>query len=275
MIYVSDAAEMNLLDADEKLNLFEFIKTPRYRVGDTSLTYRQAHLLSKDGVLDAQEDEGKWRKFSFNELVYVLIVQELKQMGFSNKQFVSLHEVFFKEKSTPADKKGIFKPTGYAPMAIGYALIGVPLILKYTHDGHADFYDPSHFAVLGCAGKSFVYINLNEIINDFSEKIGKDIKLKTDTLFATFVHSLLERDNVSDKERRLLEILRDEACEGIKVQKKADGTLVVHAKKSAGTSGIDPIEFLRGVGNHDFQNIEIHRRNGEVVHLSMEDVEKL
>lgn len=275
MLHFSDAAETNLLEADEKLNLVDFLAEPRYRVGDIPFTYRQIYLMSRDGLLDAQEDEGKWRLFSFTELVFLLVAKELKKMGFPNRQLVPLYKAFFKGKKNEMARRadGGTEPRGYAPKAVAYVFGKIAVTMRYTADGDVDFYDPVRLPLFGMGGRAFVLISINDIVDQLLTLAGSKERFD-DTAFRVFVDVFLSREEVTDKERQLLEVLRDEKYESVHVQNKNKEISVLHPKQTGG-GDVTPMEVLRTIEKRDFQNITIQTRGGKVTHFSVEDVLKL
>lgn len=55
-----------------------------FSIKDTGLTYRTISSWSQEGLIDHfQNSDGKWHKFSFTELIEILIYKELREFGFS------------------------------------------------------------------------------------------------------------------------------------------------------------------------------------------------
>jgi len=64
-----------------------------FSIKDTGLTYRVINAWSDKGLLDHfQNKDGNWHKFSFSELVEVLIYKELREVGFSIEKLKELKE---------------------------------------------------------------------------------------------------------------------------------------------------------------------------------------
>lgn len=275
MLHFSEDAEINLLKSDEKVDLMPFLSEPRYRVGDIPITYRQIYLLSKDGLLDAQQDEGKWRKFSFVELVFLFTIKELKTIGFSNGQLVPLYEAFFKGGKSDMIKRenGVTVPRGYASRAIGYAFLQIPVTMRYTANGEVDFYDPVHLSLLGLNGRTCILINISDIVAQVTSIVGGKGEFGV-SVFDALVKVLLSRTGISDKERQLLEILRDKQYETVTVRKKNDKLNIVNATRS-GDGDMTDMELLKVIRGGDFRDITIHRRGGENAHFTVDDVIKL
>ena len=95
-------------------------------------------LAAADKLLDNdRKDKNTWRKFSFKELIYILIVAELKKFGLKHEQLQQLWSSFFKEPEKYENRKvGEFEINkGIGEIAIGlYIVIGS--LSNYTMTGH-------------------------------------------------------------------------------------------------------------------------------------------
>ncbi|MEK7632364.1 MAG: hypothetical protein AAB473_01075 [Patescibacteria group bacterium] len=277
MLYFSDAAELNLIRMDAKMNILEFINKPNFRVSDTSLTYRQIHLLSKDGILDAQEDEGKWRKFSFNELIFLAVTQELKRNGFTNKQLLPLYKAFFKgEKDEGIPRMGgiVAEPRGLSAKAIGYAFLGIPIILKYSPDLGADFYDPVSINLYGgMGGKSFTCINLHEFVNELLGKLGTKGSIDYGPMFKVCSEVLLGGGSVSKEEKDVLEVMRSGDFEKIEVALK-NGNVTTFRGTKRERGDLSPKDITDAIKAHDYQKVTIFVQGGKMVTCESEIVQK-
>ncbi|MEI6511474.1 MAG: hypothetical protein WCO25_05580 [Candidatus Uhrbacteria bacterium] len=278
MLWVSDDAELKFLEADEKYKLREFLERRRYRVSDSPLTYRQINNLASVGLLrDAQSEDGKWHKFSFVELVFLKIVLELRGLGFENGQLKGLHRAFLEQRkpiTTGKDGK-IDTPAGYAFMAIGYAMLQMQIVLTVAPDGEVGFFSTTYFINFASKNTSFAYINVNNIVNDLLKQLGHNASIPYKTFIDLYADVLVGKDKLTDKERKLVELVRSGDYTTVRVHKKDDKTWVVHGKKEADGKGVGPLELLKTIEKRDYQDITIQTRGGKVSHFSVEDVMKM
>ncbi len=278
MLMVSDDAELKFLEADEKYKLREFLERRRYRVSDSPLTYRQINNLASMGLLrDAQAEDGKWHKFSFVELVFLKIVLELRGLGFENEQLKGLHRAFLERcKPITTTKDGqMDTPAGYAFMAIGYAMLQMQMVLTVAADGEVAFYSTTYFINFASKNTSFAYINVNNIVNDLLKQLGHNTTIPYKTFIDLYADVLVGKDKLTDKERKLIELVRSGDYTSVRVHKKDDKTWVVHGKKEADGKGVGALELLKAIEKRDYQDITIQTRGGKVSHFSVEDVMKM
>jgi hypothetical protein len=277
MLYFSDAAEINLIRMDAKINLLEFINRPNFRVSDTSLTYRQIHLLSKDGILDAQEDEGKWRKFSFNELIFLAVTQDLKRNGFSNKQLLPLYKTFFKgEEGEGIPRMGgvVSEPRGLSAKAIGYAFLGIPVILKYSPELGADFYDPVAITMFGgLGGKSYNVINLHEYVNELLAKLGAKSGIDYGPMLKVCTEIFLSGGTYSKKEGEVLEAMRSREFDRIEIILQ-NGEVSTFRSTKRERGDLSPQEVLNIMGAHNYQKVTVYIDGGKMVTCESEVKQK-
>lgn len=275
MLLISENLLIKYLLLNDELKLDEFINKKLFTVADTPLTYRQVNSLDTDNLLtnDRAKKQG-WRKFSFKELVYVLIVHELKQFGLKHEQLKSLWECFFKEP-TKSEKRTVAKielNKGIGEIAIGCIFEQVEITLVLDSRGEVIFYDPIHYLLF--SGKPSLQIKLNDIVNELLKKIGKEqIPIK----WSVQEEALYGKEyRLTTKEEELLTIIRNRDYSSIRVKKKDGEIALVYAEKirdgSNGTTTQDLIEMLN---TKDFQDISIIKRDGKIVNYKIEETIKL
>src|SRR3989338_4735388 len=278
MLWISEDLQLKFLDAEEKYKLCEFLERRKYRDSDSPLNYRQINNLAAVGLLrDAQVEDGKWHKFSFIELVFLKVVFELRGLGFENSQLKELHRAFLEQPkplSTMRDGRSS-EPAGYALIAIGCALLQIQMVLTVTASGNVTIYSLPHFMSLGLEGTAFVYVNLNNIVNDLLKQLGYEISIPYKTFISFYADVLIGKDDLTDKERKLIDLVRTGDYTTIRVHMKDDKTWIVHAKKEADGKGVGAIELLKAIEKRDYQDITIQTRGGKVSHFSVEDVVKM
>jgi len=275
MLLITDNLLVKYLEANDKLKLSEFFNLKKFRVSDTPLTYRQANSLDEDKLLSTdREVKQNWRKFSFKELVYILIVNELKKFGLKHGQLTHLWESFFKE---PVRQKvnGIKTDKFIGECASGCTFAQVEIKISIDSEGNIIFYDPFYSIFLDSVSgsKPIITISLNEIVNTLLKKLGKE------PIPVTWSQSSLVFDNVPDvspKEQELLKIIRDKNFSVVKIKKKDGDIAVIYAETILDTSkGLRQPDLIKLINAKDYQDISIIKRDGKIVNYKIEETIKL
>ncbi len=273
MLMISDGLLIKYLEANEKYKIQEFVNRKIFTVSDTPLTYRQINTLDADKLLsNDRQDKKTWRKFSYKELVYVLIVSELKNFGFKHEQLKQLWQSFFSEPKANIGEIAINRSIGET--AIGCVFGEVEIILCVDNEGRVVFYDPTLYSLFYQTSKPQIQIVLNNIVNNLNLKTGKkEIPVKW-SLQEDVLRGM--KHDLSIKEEELLRIIRNVEYNAIKVKKKDGEISLVYAEKNRaeknGTTTQDLIEMLN---TKDFQDISIVKRDGKIVNYKVEETIKL
>lgn len=261
MLLVSENLLLKYLEADEKFKLAEFVNKKLFTVSDTPLTYRQINSLDGDNLLTTDRNKKKgWRKFSFKELVYVLIVHELKKFGLKHEHLKQLWKLFFE--------------TNVAETAIGGVFGLVEIIMTIDSEGQVIFYDPIHYLLFSNDRKSVIQIKLNDIVNSILEKTGKSELIPKWSI----TQEIYDKNdiNLSGKEEELIKILRDKSYTAIRVKKKDGDEILVYAERvKNGVSEYTPQDLLKVINSKDYQDINIAKRDGKIVNFRVEETIKL
>lgn len=252
----------------ENINkIIGFLNKKRFRVGDTGLTYRQINTMGGNGLLDDNRDgESEWRMFSLKELVYLLVIKELRKYGSIDRNLKKLRGAFFSSKlSFESD------------MALIYIMYGEQMILVVDDDFSVSIYSSSEFLKSRGRSVSFISINLNEIYKVVWNKIGSD-KLDYKTEYEKIVEKLISNaENVgtqlSDKEFRILEFIRNSAYKVITVRKNnnSDNLLV----KCERVEEINEKELSDIIKNDKFVDVSIIKKDGNIVNVKVENTFKI
>ncbi len=277
MLLISDNLLLKYLKANEQFKLDEFINKKLFTVADTPLTYRQVNSLDTDNLLtkDRAKKQG-WRKFSFKELIYLLIVNELKKFGLKHEQLKQLWEAFFKELTKRENRQvaEIEINKGIGEIAIGCVFGQVEIILSIDTEGQIVFYDPIHYALFNPNSKSQIQIRLNDFVNNLLVKSKK----QPIPVIWSIRQAILDgyRFDLTTKEEELLKIIRNVDYSAIRIKKKDGEITLVYAEKvrdgSNGTTTQDLVEMLN---TKDFQDINIVKRDGKIVNYKVEETIKL
>ena len=128
-LYIGDALFLQYIEKDEELGISKGLNRKVFRVSHTKMTYRQVNALGNENLLDdKRRDVKEWRKFTFKELVYLLIVKELKGYGVKREKLRDLWSSFF------GNPEGIEESSTYvsgrtAEAVIGCILMGTEIFL--------------------------------------------------------------------------------------------------------------------------------------------------
>ncbi len=175
-----------------------------YTSSDTGLTYRTINSWDTAGMLlTLPNRDSKWRKFSLVEIIWIYIIRELRDIGFSKKKILKLKELLFPTlpKSKTSDTKRfkqyilsvvaerdvylLVKPNGEGDLAIDIELLE-------TERDCVDF--PKTYTLISinklCAEftgndkyikrKQFLYIPTNKELDLLNEiKNGENLKEAT------------------------------------------------------------------------------------------------
>lgn len=266
MLQISDSLISQFYEANEKANIIEFLNKKQFTVSDTPLSYRQINTLDEDKLLDnSRKNKKGWRKFSFKEIVYILIVAEVKKFGVKHEQLHKLWRAFF------GDENG---HKSYAELALGCVFGHTQIILTVDNAGDVVFYDPNAYILFSSwEHKPLLTLELNSFVNNLLKSIGRNCFTPK---FTVFTESFKRREQIlKPKEEELLKIIRDEQFSAIRVKKKNGEIEVVYAEKTKNAGNFTPQELVEIIHQKDFQDISIIQRDGKIVNLKIEQTYKL
>lgn len=258
MLFIGENLELKYLRIKDKFELGKFLNKKMFTVSDTPLSYRQVNTLDKDKLLtDNRKKKEGWRKFSFLELVYVLIVDELKKFGLNHQQLNQLWEYF------------IGKPI-IGETAVGCTFTETEIILTVNSKGDVVFYEPSYFLVIKDSFEPFIYIRLNDIVNKLLVKMDK----KSLPIRWSIRDAYMER-KVSPKEMELVNIVRNKSYDSIRIKKKDGDISIIYAGKKMGKNTLSEQEVIKLLKEKDYQDVNIIKRDGKIVNYKVEETIKL
>lgn len=233
----------------------KFLNKKTFRVADTDLSYRQINSLDGNKIIkDTRKNKKNWRKFSFKELIFFLIIKELRQYGIKDEQLKSLRNVFFGSDNSLHTDFSLIKIFG-----------GIKIFLVFDGEANVTFHDIVFFDLMGGDNyKSFININLNEIVMGLWVKIGKKrIKYKNNFDLT---------DVYSPKEQEIIKIIRNKEYRNITVKKSVGKGFIIKAERSAEFKEKDLMEAIK---KKDFMEIKVVKRNGNIVNIKVEDTYKV
>lgn len=279
MINFSDGLCFFVIDTLEKHPKFiSFMRQKRFRVSHTDSTHRQINSLESDNLIDnTRENNTKWRLFSLKDLLYLRMINECRKYGIKNSQLVMLKNHFF----TDIDDSPLFKtktPIFYGEYAIISVMFGHRTYWTLFSNGKSSFADDGGLVMINGGGKpeprSYLTLNVNELIKEILEgtKI-KDLIPEQDSLQATIRKEI--EANLSNKEREILQIIRNDDYTRIEIKKKANNELLVYGGKENPKEEITIEDIAKLLKEKDYTNISISQRDGKIVNLKSDDVYKI
>lgn len=269
MLLITDNLLVEYHRGVKKNKLDESINIKKYTVSDTSLSYRQANDLDTNNLLDNdRKSKSGWRKFSFKELVYIQIISELKKFGIKREQLQELWESFFKEPGENK-KRPELRNKFIGEIVIGCVLGRIEMTLIVNNKGSVIFSDPVNL-LLVLNSEPQIILSLNKLVNDLLVKLKREsIPVKTN------LQSLVLGNSYStEKESKLLKIIRDKKYSAIRLTKKDGDIAVIYAEESNNKSELTLKDFEKILAEKDFINISIVQRNGKIVSYKFEETIK-
>jgi len=111
---------------------------------------------------------------------------------------------------------------------------------------------------------SLIYVNLNEVINSVCNKLNiKTNEYIDDTKLNS---ALLHNSDTNDKEKKILEIIRNKDYRTISISKNSDTEFLVKGEKVKMIREKELIEMIR---EKDFAQFDIVKRDGKIVKISI------
>ncbi len=269
-VWFGEAMWIQLLELEDKHKLIaNFIERETFRVGHTELTYRQVNYLDKAGLLGVgREDKDKgWRVFKFRDIVYLNILNEMKRFGIRNDLLRSIHALFY---DLPIRMNEV----------ILSCLVGVEMTLIFGYDGTGFVFNPSFLTLYEKNGmfrdgrkSAEIHLIVNDVVNDALKSMGKPEKEITYSVSKLASDSIIN-SKPSEIEMKILEAIRDDNYQQIKLKKKDGKPSVLYASSEA-KSDLTEKQLLAEITKLNFSDVEIKKRDGKVVHYRQEKTIKL
>lgn len=256
--------ELNL-KAEDAILLLTQLREPRYlvksvRLIDSGITYRKINLWEKNGLFRSHRDTEKrgWRRFSFSEVVWLLMISDLKRVGVRGPV---IRHVLTWLATTPE---------------------GVPwleTLLVTTIRGMRSL------LIIDVDGRPTIPLNDDAILSNVRPKeadgpviccpVYKYVQ-RVLTLSGTkleFIGSWQQR-SISPEEMEILEIIHSEQYERIEIVKSNGKSKTIKAltRKKGDFTVRDVILQLQA---RDYQTVEISVSGGRIVTLNATDIHKL
>lgn len=268
MMLISESLLLDFyLKQNEETNNFkEFVNKKQFTVKNTSLSHRQVNSLDSDGMLNTnRDDESKWRKFSFKDIVYLLTIKECRKYGLKNSQIKELRKDFYKTKGT----REYSAVDQLLIMVLGKIKISICIL----SNGEINFVDNNNVGFLDRYNKSYLYINFNEIVRQVWNSTFPNKKDNFPKYIS--ISDIIDEDllRIAKNENKILGLLRNEDYTKIIIRKGKKEYIV--SAESENKDKITEEELLKRFKSKDFSDIEVKRRDGKVVSFKQEEIFKV
>jgi|GEM_PF-1692149 len=247
-----------LTELDKRLNVRKF------RVADTSLSYRQINHLDQTDVLEKSRTDTKgWRKFSYKELVYLGVIKELRKYGVKDEQLLNFRRLFFYKRGQYAHLTNL---------ALGITLMGLKMHLVFDGENRPTFYDdPAFHLDKSKKRKSFISININEVLGEISERIGEN--RNSDYIdFSSMLIDAIGKKLLTDKEKKLMEIIRSADYRKVEIMKHDGEKYVIKAGRIRDLNDSEILSLVKEGSHHD---IMIKTRDNKIQVIEKTDSFKI
>lgn len=238
--------------AKEGPTFISSIREKKYPVSFTEQTYRVIGSWVKYGLLDDPQEGGKWKKFSILDLVWIKIIDKLREFGYPVRKIEKVRQALFY-----APNAEVWYNLDFAIWQVSYQKKNINLIVYSDgkaylgEDGEIDYM--RHYEGV----KDFILIDFISLIRNLSStpivteaNESSDLYLKEIALLR-----LIKEGNYSSVEV----ILKDGEIELLKASEKVDVNRRVADLYKEG----------------DFQEINIQQTNGKVVSIKRTITKKI
>lgn len=257
-------------DSNKQEALLDFINTEIFRVSDTGASYRQINYLEQSGLLVGGRVDGSqgWRIFSFREGVYIDILTNLRRFGLKTRQLQSIKDSFY-------DKPQIINE------AIMACLLGIEVILILDSEGDGYIFDtdtlsewtqdPLRSALRGCIE---LHLIINPLVNRVFKLVGRTPQKSRLPIRFFATRALLDNARLTNLERQLLEIIRDESYRTVSFSRKGGGEILIDTVRNIPAT-MAPHAISQMIDALNYGTVTVTKQDGRIVHLKEQKKTKL
>ncbi|WP_025663332.1 hypothetical protein [Aquimarina megaterium] len=213
---------------------------------------RTVHSWKQSGVLDDKRDPNalrRWNYFSAIDIIWMGILNEMKQLRFTHSEMKACKEVLF-EMIIAEDKKEYPALEYYTFLVLLY---NQPIYIVISYDNGID-------AIWMLDEKDyFLKLKSGEIENHTALSLHKAVKINLNPVYKLPVFN--ETAGLTNEEAKALSLIRSKDFRNIKITKK-DGEISI-IESTERIDGTEEIAKLLTEGK--YQNIEIKQINGKIV----------
>ncbi len=177
--YDINFADFSIGNKEKSDKFYDLISKPRFRVKETEETYRTINYWDENGLLLGKRDVADtWRQFGIIDVIWLRILQSLKQYGMQNESLLTLKEYLFRTH----DAKGRFLHFAFW---MHVALNQNEVSLVVLADGRGDIATPQEVEkqrIFNNLGNSHIEIDFRNIVLSVINPKNKEGKLPTNLM---------------------------------------------------------------------------------------------
>ena len=257
-----DLAFSHFVQKDKKQfdEFYDLLSKPRFRVKETSESYRSINYWDENGLLLGKRDVAdSWRQFSIIDVVWLRILQALKQYGVQNEKLLTLKEYLFRIH----DKQGRYVQFAFW---INTALNRVDVSLIVLPDGKGDIAMPQDVEaqkLFDTLGNSHISIDFKALVLSV---VNPEDKAERST---TTIMSKLEPIEVE-----LLLAISQKDVESVTTHTREGKIKRFEVKKIAQNPEQFFSMFRDKLDEFDNQTITIKKQDGKVIYMKQDESRK-
>lgn len=228
---------------------------------DSSITYRKLNDWDKKKIISSsRKTKNGWRRFSFIDIVKLKIVADLRKIGIGSERIRKI--------LSNINNIGTCRDWGDTRFLIfeffiSSALMGNSIRLFITDHDSVFLYDPEAFPIfIQIFGSDFSYIAL-----PFSKYVWE---IQQPAKHQEGFYSKLMNSVASEKERQVLEIIRNKDFKEVTIKRKNNDNFHITAKMIENRE-FSKRDLLEAIEKKDYQAVTITRENGENVAIKREE----
>lgn len=288
---ITDSVDKNTVTKDSIPDNFQYIKrdyTPilskaRFTIKRTkffieNLTYRKINNWDNKKILSGFRDnkEAGWRKFSIIDIVKLLIISDLRKLGFDIEKIIKILKNISRYSLEPLKKKynldvnhSIFSMDTLEIFFLS-CLNGNKYFLIINGEEEIFFFDETdlfqnHFY----PDQAFTPIIILPFF-DYVKKIAETIDIKVKYDKDPKVYELFK---ILPDERKILDIINDKNYESVTIKKQNGKIQTIKAKEIQRGDFFDK-EIFEAINQKDYQNVSILVKDGNKISITREETIK-
>ena len=288
---ITDSLDKNTVTKGSVPDNFQYIKkeyTPifnkaRFSIKRTklfidNLTYKKTNDWDNKKILSGTRDnkEAGWRKFSIIDIGKLLIVSDLRKLGFSINKIIKILKNISQYSLEPLKKKynlhvnHSFFSMDTLEIFFLNCLNGNKYFLIINGEEEIFFFDETdlfqnHF-YLDQASTPTIILPFFDYVKRIAEII--DIKVKYDK--DPKVYKLFK---ILPYERKILDIINSKTYESVTI-KKQNGKIQTIKAKEIQRGDFSDKEIINAINQKDYQNVSVWVKDGNKINISSEETIK-
>lgn len=238
-----------------------------------SITYRKINAWDKIGLLPCSRARvSGWRSFSFTDIVKIQIISDLRSFGFDTEAIKTVlaalvGKFYFEiDKKEPKHIKNCFEYLVFATM------LGEKTLLLIKERSNIKFYSENklirtHFLAEGDSTPLLVlpfHNYINKIVNSVDHAVSFNPKSTIKSL----------ANEMSDKEKKILDIIRNKSYVSLSIS-KTDGSNLVLRATSRQKGSFSDTDVVDAINKQNYQKVTAVKLGGKTVSITREETTKI